>query len=215
LNYKRLYEYRFENIDPVKKLAVWREIATKVYQMMEKPKRILDPAGGQLEFIGQIDAPERWVVDLVEHDSVARKDGLKYVVANIFDADLPQNYFDGVFISNFLEHLRSQEEVATLLEKMHSVMSTGGTIAIMGPNFKYTYECYFDFADHIVPLTHLSVAEHLYAAGFTLKAVVPKFVPYSFRSRLPASSFLVSWYLKLPFFWRFLGKQFLIIAEKR
>ena len=196
-------------------MAVWREIATKIYQLMGRPERILDPAGGQLEFIGQIDAPERWVVDLVEHESVAKKDGLKYVVANIFEADLPREYFQGVFISNFLEHLSSQEEISALLEKMYSVVAKGGVIAIMGPNFRYTYKSYFDFADHIIPLTHKAVEEHLHTAGFSIEAVFPKFVPYSFKSRLPASAFLVRWYLKFPLFWNFLGKQFLIIARKK
>ena len=46
-------------------------------------------------------------------------------------ADLPKNHFDGVFVSNFLEHLLSQEQVAEFLGKMHGHLKPGGRIAVM------------------------------------------------------------------------------------
>jgi SAM-dependent methyltransferase len=214
LNYESIYKFRFSGIDPQKKLGVWKEISKKIYNLMDCPMKVLDPAGGQLEFIGQIDAPERWVVDLVKYDSVAAVEGLRYVVSDIFKADLPTNHFDGVFVSNFLEHLRGPEDIAKLLKKIISHMTPGGRIAIMGPNYKYTAADYFDFADHIIPLSHLAVAEHLYAAGFELSLIIPKFVPFSVRGRLPPSPLLARLYLSLPLFWHFFGKQFLIVAKK-
>ena len=45
-------------------------------------------------------------------------------------------------------------------------MSAGGRIAIMGPNYRYCADEYWDCADHYVALTHVAIAEHLYAAGF-------------------------------------------------
>ena len=56
----------------------------------------------------------------------------------------------------------------------------------MGPNFKYCAKDYFDCADHLLALTHVSVQELLFAAGYTVTEVVPRFLPFSFRSRLPA-----------------------------
>jgi hypothetical protein len=56
----------------------------------------------------------------------------------------------------------------------------------MGPNFRYCAREYFDCADHTLALTHVAVAEHLHAAGFEPVKVVPRYLPYSFRSRLPA-----------------------------
>ncbi|MFN8026218.1 MAG: hypothetical protein U0W40_07665 [Acidimicrobiia bacterium] len=72
---------------------------------------------------------------------------------------------------------------------------------------------YFDFADHVVPLTHVAVGEHLYAAGFEVERIVPRFLPYSFGGILPPSPALTRRYLRMPFAWKLLGKQFLVIGR--
>jgi hypothetical protein len=82
----------------------------------------------------------------------------------------------------------------------------------MGPNFKVCARTYFDCADHTLALTDVSVAEHLYAAGFEIRSAVRRFLPYSFRGQLPASSRLTRTYLKTPIAWHFLGAQFLVVA---
>jgi hypothetical protein len=97
---------------------------------------------------------------------------------------------------------------------MYDSTAKGGKIAIMGPNFKYSSKDYFDYADHILPLSHYAVAEHLYAAGYSIEKVIAKFIPFSFGGVLPPSPFLTRMYLKMPFTWPILGKQFLIIGEK-
>jgi hypothetical protein len=97
---------------------------------------------------------------------------------------------------------------------MRDRLAPGGRIAIMGPNFRYCAKEYFDCADHTVILTHVGVEEHLYAAGFDVEAVEPRFLPYSFRGRLPASAALTRRYLGLPLAWRLLGKQFLAIGRR-
>jgi SAM-dependent methyltransferase len=130
------------------------------------------------------------------------------------DADLPAGHFDGVFVSNFLEHLPDQNAVAALLAKLHGSMRPGGRIAIMGPNFKYCARDYFDCADHTLVLSHVGLAEHLNAAGFEVQALHPKFLPYSFRGVLPPSPALTKTYLHSPMAWKLLGKQFLAIARK-
>jgi hypothetical protein len=60
----------------------------------------------------------------------------------------------------------------------------------------------------------VAVVEHLYAAGFEVTAVIPRFLPYSFRGRLPSSPALARSYLRLPALWRVLGKQFLVLGTK-
>ena len=111
--------------------------------------------------------------------------------------------------------LNSQHEVALFLERMFSILKTGGKIAIMGPNFKYCSKNYFDFADHTVILTELGVAEHLYGAGFNINEIHPKFLPLSFRGKLPVTDFFVKMYFKMPFAWKFLGKQFLHTMKQK
>ena len=211
----RIYAYRFKDVDHAKRGMVWNELAQFLYREMGSPERVLDPAAGMCEFINQVPSNERWAVDL--NEAFVRQHALpdvKLVIGDTLKADLPKDHFDGIFVSNFLEHLHSQEEVADFLTKLHGHMRKGGRIAIMGPNFKYVYKEYFDFADHTVVLSELGVAEHLYGAGFEIEKIHPRFLPLSFRGRLPVNKFLVRAYLSMPWAWRFFGKQFLLIARK-
>jgi len=214
VNHQRLYEYRFRDVPQAARSDVWKVIARHVHEAMGAPQCVLDPAAGRGEFINQVPAAERWAVDIVAYEEGTYDAGVTHVVSDIFDAALPAGHFDGIFVSNTLEHLLTQEAVSTFLEKMHAAMATGGRIAIMGPNFRYTAKEYFDFADHTLIFTHNAIAEHLYAAGFEPERIEPRYLPYSFRSRLPAAPGLVDRYLRTPPLWRVLGRQFLVIARK-
>jgi len=213
INYARLYEYRFRGIDQAGRQAVWGEIARYVHARMGAPERVLDPAAGRGEFISAVPAKERWAVDLVKQADLEAA-GVKMIISDIMAAELPAEYFDGVFISNFLEHLPDQKAVAALLAKLHGAMTPGGRIAIIGPNFRYCAKEYFDCADHTVILSHIGAAEHLHAAGFEVSSVAPRFLPYSFRGLLPPSPKLTRTYLNTPPLWRLLGKQFFLIGRK-
>jgi hypothetical protein len=214
MNYERLYSYRFRGIDQDARIAVWREIAPHVHGLMGRPQKVLDPAAGRGEFIGAIDAAETWAIDEVSYPEAAHKPNTTVITSSIMDADLPTDHFDGVFVSNFLEHLPSQEGISQFLERMGESMEANGCIAIMGPNYRYCSDEYWDCADHYVPLTHVAIAEHLYAAGFEPERIVSRYLPYSFRGLLPPSPQLTRLYLKSPFAWRLLGKQFLVTGRK-
>jgi SAM-dependent methyltransferase len=214
MDFQRLYAYRFRDIDQDSRAAVWSEIAPHVHGLMGSPQRVLDPAAGRGEFINAIPAAETWAVDEVSYPEATHRAGTTVVTASIMDADLPAGHFDGVFVSNFLEHLHDQEAIASFLEKMHASMAGGGRIAIMGPNFRYCSDEYWDCADHYVALTHVAIAEHLYAAGFEPERIVPRYLPYSFRGILPPSTALTRMYLKTPPAWKLLGKQFLVIGQR-
>jgi 2-polyprenyl-3-methyl-5-hydroxy-6-metoxy-1,4-benzoquinol methylase len=214
VNYERLYEYRFRHVNQEARIALWREIAAHVYRMMGQPRRVLDPAAGRGEFINAIPAEERWAVDMVAHTHGTYDAEVRAVTSNIFETELPAGHFDGVFVSNFLEHLSTQEEAAAFLERMHAATAPGGRIAIMGPNFRYCKSQYFDMADHTLIYTHRAIAEHVYTAGFTPERIIPRYLPYSFTGHLPPSRFLTSMYLRMPLAWRILGKQFLVIGRR-
>lgn len=213
IDYQRLYEYRFRHVDQRKRQAVWHEISAYLYRRMGTPTKVLDPAAGRCEFINAVPAAERWAVDTVDHNEFRHCD-IKVIIDNIQDAELPLAYFDGVFVSNFLEHLPSQDAIGTVLAKLHATMEPGGTLAVLGPNFRYCAGEYFDCADHTLALTHVAIVEHLYAAGFEVTAVIPRFLPYSFRSRIPASPALARIYLRVPALWRVFGKQYLVLAAR-
>lgn len=211
----RIYAYRFQGIDRARRDVVWRELSAYLHRRMGRPRVMLDPAAGTCEFINHVPSAERWAVDMNAAflDQYAGPD-VNHVVADTLHAELPVDHFDGIFVSNFLEHLTSQEDVARFLTKMHGHLRSGGRIAVMGPNFKYAYREYFDFADHTVVLSELGVAEHLFGAGFEVEHVHPRFLPLSFRSGPPPNRTLVRAYLRMPWAWRFFGKQFLVIGRK-
>ena len=214
MNHDRIYHYRFRDNDQRDRAAVWHEIAAFAHRELGEPERVLDPAAGRGEFINAVPARERWAVDRVAHEHGTFDDGVRLLVADVMDAALPTDHFDAVWVSNFLEHLPSQDAVAAFLERMRDVLRPGGRIAIIGPNFRYCAKEYFDMADHTVVLTHRAVAEHLYGAGFEPERVVARFLPYSFTGRLPASAWLTRAYLRTPPAWRVLGRAFLAVGRR-
>jgi hypothetical protein len=139
---------------------------------------------------------------------------VKEIIDNILDAELPLAYFDGIFVSNFLEHLPNQDCIGAALAKLRASMEPGGTLAVLGPNFRYCSGRYFDYADHTLALTYVAVAEHMYACGFEVTAVIPCFLPYSFCGLLPPSPNLTRIYLRVPALWRVSGKQFLVLGVR-
>jgi hypothetical protein len=214
VNLQRLYEYRFRDVDQSARAAVWHEIAQFIYEQLGQPDRVLDPAAGRGEFINAVPARERWAVDQVAYAEGTYDAVVRSIVSDIFEADLPTEHFDGIFVSNFLEHLPTQESTASFLERMHAATAPHGRIAIMGPNFRYCAEEYFDMADHTLIYTHRAIAEHLYAAGFEPQRIEARFLPYSLTGRLPPSPALTRRYLRTPLAWRLLGKQFLVIGRR-
>ena len=148
MNHQRLYEYRFRDVDQTARAAVWGEIGPYVHRRMQSPDRILDPAAGRCEFLNAIPASERWGVDLVDYEQRWADPGVRIVFGDVMTVDLPADFFGGIWVSNFLEHLADQQEVAAFLERMLGRLEPGGRIAIMGPNFRYAAKEYFDCADH-------------------------------------------------------------------
>jgi SAM-dependent methyltransferase len=215
VDYERLYEYRFRGIDQSAREAAWVPIAAFVHERLGHPQTVLDPAAGRGEFINAIPAKERWAVDMTAYEAAGPGSEVRRLVGDVMEVELPDDHFDAVFVSNFLEHLHDQEAISAFLERMRSKLRPGRRIAVMGPNYRHAAREYWDFADHYVALTEHAVEEHLYAAGLEPTESIPRFLPYSFRERLPASPRLVSAYLRFPPAWRLLGKQFLVTAERR
>jgi len=85
---------------------------------------------------------------------------------------------------------------------------------ILQPNIRYAYKEYWDFFDHYIPLSHKSLIEVLQMVGFRIDKVLPQFLPYTTKNKIPKNVILVKLYLKLPFIWKLIGKQMFILARK-
>jgi ubiquinone/menaquinone biosynthesis C-methylase UbiE len=127
---------------------------------------------------------------------------------------LAGNSVDVVFVSNFLEHLKTKQEVLEVLLEIHRVCRLGGHVLILQPNIRYVDQQYWDFFDHHTPLSDRSLAEALKMTGFEIDKIYPRFLPYTTKSALPQYDLLVKLYLGLPFVWRLLGKQTFVVGRK-
>lgn len=214
MNLEKIYAYRFQGVSPEKKEIAWSEIAKFIHRRVGSPKRVLEPACGDCEFLRFVDAEEKVGLDLRAPKIDLKKHHIQFLEGDLFTYNFPKGHFELAFLSNLLEHLESPDQVAELLGRLRETLSPGGKIVILGPNFKYAYREYFDCADHRIALSHLAIEELLVSEGFKIVESIPRFLPYSFRGRLPVSRALIALYLRMPFAWRILGKQFLIVASR-
>jgi 2-polyprenyl-3-methyl-5-hydroxy-6-metoxy-1,4-benzoquinol methylase len=121
--------------------------------------------------------------------------------------------YDVVFMSNFLEHLNSSDEVLQILECIRPLLNPGGRIIILQPNFALTGSKYFDFIDHKTILTDKSLVEAVELTGFRVEYIKKYFLPYTSKSALPKKPWMVRLYLKLPFLHYLLAGQSIVVAQ--
>jgi SAM-dependent methyltransferase len=193
--------------------VVWQEVS-RYLQDREIPATatILELGAGYCHFINHIRGKARHALDL--SPDVARQ-AAAGVVPHVGSCASLDMFVDGsvdvVFASNLFEHL-TREELGRTLREIRRVLSNDGRLIVVQPNFRYCAREYFDDYTHLQVFTHVSLADRLRADGFTLRRVVPRFLPFSMKSRLPRSRFLVRLYLRSPF--KPFGAQMLVVAGK-
>jgi ubiquinone/menaquinone biosynthesis C-methylase UbiE len=211
-----LYRFRFRESERPQKMLIWKTLCEHYFQRLIGDGRIVaDLACGYGEFINNIKAAKKYAIDL-------NPDAPKYLDADVqfcpSRADkiegIASGAIDVVFTSNFLEHLKTKDECDAVLAEVLRILKPAGRFVIMGPNIRYLAAEYWDFYDHYLPLSHLSLEEGLVQAGYEVESIVPRFLPYTTRSALPQSPILIALYLKIPLAWRVLGKQFLVVGRK-
>lgn len=214
---KKLYSNRFNSQQRKAKVALWNVLIEGFLQKhVGQDSVILDIGGGYCEFINQVQAREKYLIDLNPDSKIFANPDINLLSLNILslnDHKLFTKRFDKIFISNFFEHLRNKEELIEVLGFCFNYLKSGGSLLIIQPNFKYSFKEYYDFIDHELPITDLSLQELLETIGFKIHVLIPRFLPYSTKGR-PASPNLLRLYLKLPFIWNFLGGQMFIKASK-
>ena len=213
LNLAKVYEFRFAGLSQVKKDATWALVTRWIESKLGNPRSVLDPAAGRGEFIISSRAPERWACDLSDQRT-SWPTGITTRFGDIYKVDLPEKHFDLIFVSNFLEHLATPDDIFQYLLQLRKSLKPDGKLAIMGPNFRFSANEYYDFADHLLPLSDRTVEEHLAAVDMKCERIIPRFLPLAFRSQRFSHPLLVKLYLAVPFFWRFYGKQFFIVATR-
>lgn len=216
-NLDLLYRHRFSESELPAKNAIWKVLCRHFFQRYVDADKdtVLDLACGYGEFINNIKAKRKIAVDLNPDSPASLAPGIEFHATRANElGPIPDGSVDVVFTSNFFEHLPSKTVLSEVLREVHRMLRPGGKLIAMGPNIRYLPGEYWDFIDHHLPLSERSLAEALSISGFEMVQVVDRFLPYTTQSRLPQAAWLVRAYLLMPISWRFLGKQFLVIARK-
>lgn len=215
---KKLYANRFDSRQMQAKVVLWKVLVDDFLQKYVPSKSsILDIGGGYCEFINQIRAEKKCLIDLNPDSKLFANPDVKVInldVLSLGDRFLFSEQFDRIFISNFFEHLNNKEELIQIISFCFDALKPNGSLLVIQPNFKYCYKEYYDFIDHQLPITHLSLQELLQTVGFEIDLMIPRFLPFSTKGR-PASPLLLKIYLRLPFLWQFLGGQMFVKASKK
>jgi SAM-dependent methyltransferase len=209
-----LYAHRFDAAERAAKARVWAVLCSDFLQRYVPPDgAVLDVGGGYCEFINHIRAAKRYVV---AGSPAVKEFAAAGVEAHCGPADrldfLPDAAVDVAFASNFFEHLPNSAALLAVLAEIRRVLRPQGRLLILQPNIRYAYREYWDFLDHHLALSHVSMAEALALAGFRVVEMVPRFLPFSTKSALPSWPSLVRLYLRVPLAHRLLGKQMFVVA---
>lgn len=193
------------------RLKVWRAITEYLQPFIGRDKTVLDLGCGYGDFINQIQAKKKYGLDLGPDvkDHIG-KDVQFINKPSTSLEDIGANTLDTVFSSNLLEHL-DREVIDKTMQGVKRCMKNGGTLILVGPNFRYAYKSYFDDYTHKTIFTHVSLSDLMQEYGFKPIKIMPKFLPLTLKSRLPKSYYLTKLYLHSPI--KPMGGQMLLIFE--
>jgi hypothetical protein len=92
------------------------------------------------------------------------------------------------------------------------VLAPRGRLSLVQPNFRVAPHVYFDDYTHRTVFSDVSLCDWLRASGFRVVECVPRFMPFTVKSRLGGLTFLVPLYLRSP--WRPFAGQMFVVAER-
>ncbi len=212
---QRIYEARFAKTAAYRK-RVWQILVPEFFQRYVAPNdAVLDLGCGYGEFINEVRCGRKLAMDL-------NPDAPKHLASEVqfLEQDCATRWqveaasLHVVFTSNFFEHLPDKEALGRTLDEASRALAPGGRLIALGPNIRYLPGAYWDFWDHYLPLTEASLAEALTNRGFEIVRSEARFLPYTMVKQREYPGIFLRLYLKLPFAWRFLGKQFVVVARK-
>ena len=211
---QRIYGTRFAGKSEYRD-QVWKVLVSYFGRWIPARATLLDLGAGYCEFINNVPADVKYAMDL--NPDIRKKAASEVTVLQQDCSEpwpLPEAELDAVFTSNFLEHLPDKEAVRQTLSQAYRCLKPGGRFIAMGPNIKYVPGAYWDFFDHYVQLTELSLAEALLERGFEIEKRVARFLPYTMSDGRQYPTWVLRLYLAMPAVWPVFGKQFLVVGQK-
>jgi ubiquinone/menaquinone biosynthesis C-methylase UbiE len=210
---ENIYKRRFgPDVEFRKKM--WQVLCRDFFQSyVSKDGCVVELAAGYCEFINSIQAREKIAVDLNPDTQKHADPDVRVIRSSTSDlSGIEPASVDTVFVSNFFEHL-THEQIVLTLRQVVRILKPGGKLLVLQPNYRYCYRDYWMFFDHITAIDDRGLVEGLEANGFQILKSIPRFLPFTTKSSLPNSLFLLKLYLKLPIAWRIFGGQAFIVAK--
>jgi SAM-dependent methyltransferase len=210
-----IYGNRFKAAE-VYRTEVWKTLIRHWFQAyVPAQATVLDLGCGYGEFINNIQCARKYGMDLNPSTRNKLNPEVTFLAQDCSAPwELPNETLDVVFTSNFFEHLLSKSDLTRTIAQAVRCLKVGGQLIAMGPNIKCVGGAYWDFYDHHLALTELSLKEAFEAAGLQTESVRERFLPYTMVNAPAYPLALLRLYLAMPFAWKVLGKQFLVIARK-
>lgn len=191
--------------------AVWRPICRYVQRYVFEDLPLLDLGAGYGEFHRFLRSGQKWALDA--NTALARywDSTVKPLTQSALDP-LPfeRGSLGTILASNFFEHF-TLDQVQSILSEAARILRPGGRLVVIQPDFGLEPRRYFDDYTHRTAFTCEGFSDMLRVQGWNVVRLERRFLPFSMKSRLPKSRWLVSLYLTLP--WRPLAGQFLVVAE--
>jgi SAM-dependent methyltransferase len=211
---RQLYETRFQG-KSIYRQQVWETLCAFFARWVPVEGTVLDLGCGHCEFINTIHCNRKWAMDLNPDAQRLAGTDVSVILQDCSEAWRVQpGTLDAVFTSNFFEHLPTKLALEKTLMQAFQALASGGRLIAMGPNIKYVPGAYWDFFDHYLALTELSLVEVLKKCGFSVEIAWARFLPYTMSDGRQYPIGALKAYLSMPLFWRFFGKQFLVVARK-
>ena len=211
----KIYRTRFADAQDYRR-SVWKILISDYFATyLQDAHAVLDLGCGYGDFINQVSCRERYAMDLNPDARSRVQDGVRLVSQDCSEPwPLAENSLDLVFTSNFFEHLPDKASLSRTLAEARRCLRPGGRLVALGPNIKFVPGQYWDLWDHYLPLTELSLAEGMKMIGFHIERVIDRFLPYRMSQGPRYPLLFLRLYLRLPIFWRVMGRQFLLVGIK-
>ena len=211
---QKMYQTRFAGQQAYRQ-KVWKALCSFFSRWISAEAVVIDLGCGYCEFINNIECRRKYAMDLNPDARELASPEVTVLLQNCSERwEIPPDSLDIVFTSNFLEHLPNKTTLESTLQHAYHCLRRGGRLILMGPNIKYLPGAYWDFFDHYIALTELSLSEVLRKCGFEIEICRDRFLPYSMSQGRTYPIWTLKTYLIMPWIWRFFGRQFLVIARK-
>ena len=213
---KDVYDFRFPTETDKMRHLLWGVLVKGFFQDLIPASSVLVDFGcGRGEFLGQIIAKRKIGIDRENLLLDRYASQVEFMASESSNWNfLQEDSVDVIFASNVFEHFESKKELDQVLLEMRRVLRQKGRLIILTPNIRLEPRRYWDYYDHHLALSERSIAEALVKAGFKVERTISRFLPWSSESKVPFGTALLWIYLRIPIFWKLLGKQSLIIGAK-